>query len=356
MPLARGGSAARAAVERERVQAASDDHHSDDSDNELRLPKYGDIDPKYLNQPVDNQSAQLQLKPHIADLSGIVNQLDKACEALESVAADLATVLSSTMDNDQDNHADDQVPQDPDQIKQLDLEFRSLLDSIQETKIMQDSLNLTRNDLLQSHVINDLHNAYHEPCQRKLEEYRNQTPRQKYLNNEKYKSFRSLIWENLHKDQPVPDVKKFLPRGKILYLNSFAFAFVMNDLHLISTEQGDEEDDDDEIDIAQSHDFKCPLTLKILEQPMTSYVAFFFGSAIRQYLNSSTKDCPVSGCNKRLNLKDLEMDKTLSKRVEAFKRRQQQQQRVGLNQSGSMMVGGGSRTQYETISDQEDDE
>lgn len=45
-------------------------------------------------------------------------------------------------------------------------------------------------------------------------------------------------------------------------------------LSSIITEAGDDEDSDDDIEIgAQQHDFRCPLTLKLLTEPMTSYVS-----------------------------------------------------------------------------------
>ncbi|KAM0788874.1 hypothetical protein ACM66B_002958 [Microbotryomycetes sp. NB124-2] len=319
----------RPSTSRQARVASSDDEQAD-NDSLVRLPKYGDVDPKYLNQPIDNVSGAAALKSGTTDFQMVINELEKAREALESVAGDVARVLADP-DADETALQGGAVPEDPDDIKKLDTEFRTLLDSIAETKIMSRAMSDTRTRLQQSHVINDVWKAYDEPCSVALETYRKKTSRQKFLNNEQYRNFRALIWEALHDGYMVPDVRKFLPR-----------------------EEGDEEDDDDDVEVGgQIHDFKCPLTLQLLKDPYTSKKCphSFSGAAIRDYLKRGSQACPVAGCDKFLSLTDIEQDKGLDRRVKAH------QQRIAHDKAsgeGVTQRGGRTATQYETISDDED--
>ncbi|KAK4055604.1 hypothetical protein OIV83_000150 [Microbotryomycetes sp. JL201] len=315
------------AAQQARVVASDDE----DDHEALQLPKYGDVNSRYLNQPIDNVPGVATLKSGITDWQIAINELEKARDALYEVAGDISSVLA-------DPNADETalqggaVPDDPEEIKRIDNEYRTLLDSIAQAKIMSKSLSETRTRLQQSHVINDIWTAYKDPSTLALDEYRKKTSRQKYLDNAEYRSFRALIWENLHEGYMVPDVRKFLPR-----------------------EEGDEEDDDDEVEVGgQIHDFRCPLTLQILQDPYTSKKCphSFSGHAIREVLRHGPQACPVAACDKVLTLSDIEQDKALSRRVQAHLRRLEQEKASG---NTATQRGGRTATQYETISDDEKD-
>lgn len=110
------------------------------------------------------------------------------------------------------------------------------------------------------------------------------------------------------------------------------------------SEPGDESDDDDDIEVGGvTQDYKCPLTLTPLQDPMTSYASFFTlhdypsfnhitnsrkvckhsfsGAAIREYLSRGVKKCPATGCNKRITLADLKEDRALERKVKEHARR-----------------------------------
>ena len=111
-------------------------------------------------------------------------------------------------------------------------------------------------------------------------------------------------------------------------------------------EPGDVSDDDDDVEVGGvTQDYKCPLTLTPLQDPVTSYAPTFtfFGlsgtnntfenfrkacnhsfsrAAIREYLSRGPKNCPATGCNKRITLADLKDDKALERRVKEHARRE----------------------------------
>jgi len=83
-------------------------------------------------------------------------------------------------------------------------------------------------------------------------------------------------------------------------------------------------DDDDDIEVGGvTQDFKCPLTLTPLQNPMTSKVCkhSFSGDSIREYLARGVKRCPAAGCNKKITLSDLREDKALERKAREHARR-----------------------------------
>lgn len=109
-------------------------------------------------------------------------------------------------------------------------------------------------------------------------------------------------------------------------------------------EPGDASEDDDDIEVGGvTQDYKCPITLTPLEDPLTSYALSpmdnspnlnhrtnsrktckhsFSGAAIREYLARGVRKCPATGCNKKITLADLKTDKALERRARDHARRE----------------------------------
>lgn len=126
---------------------------------------------------------------------------------------------------------------------------------------------------------------------RRANEYKEKTTRQKYATADEYFSFRQAVFVSLQSvgshtsnfkcvvqevqnpEIAMPPVTDFLQRGgccsQLLWL-LFAEA-------LFYPEDGDESDDDDDLVMGGvTQDYKCPLTLTILVDPLTSYVSPVF--------------------------------------------------------------------------------
>lgn len=58
-----------------------------------------------------------------------------------------------------------------------------------------------------------------------------------------------------------------------------------------------------------------------LENSRKSCNHSFSGAAIREYLSHGPKNCPATGCNKKITLADLKSDKGLERRVKEHARR-----------------------------------
>ncbi|CAE6494171.1 unnamed protein product [Rhizoctonia solani] len=136
--------------------------------------------------------------------------------------------------------------------------------------------------------------------EKRMETYRSQTTRQKYSKSKTLKNFISNVWESYRPDESAPTVNTILLR-----------------------EEGDPEDSDDEMEVGGvTQDYKCPLTLQIYDDPLTSTVCghSFSADAIRGYVKTNNR-CPAQGCNAQISLGVLKEDKVLQKKAKAAKRR-----------------------------------
>ncbi|KAJ7134449.1 hypothetical protein C8R44DRAFT_977037 [Mycena epipterygia] len=135
-------------------------------------------------------------------------------------------------------------------------------------------------------------------------EYDSKTTRQKYLKNEQYVAFKEAIYEVDHHGSAMPPITDFIPR-----------------------EPGDESDDDDDVIMGGvTQEYKCPLMMTLLKDPLTSSVCkhSFSGAAIKEMfkVNRGALKCPASGCSKSFTLADCKPDPELARKVKAYERRQ----------------------------------
>ena len=138
----------------------------------------------------------------------------------------------------------------------------------------------------------------------KNKEYENQTTRQKYAKNDDYQAFREAIWvrrsvsfhclpirvklsscnilgfaplsgimqESRSSGEPMAPLAQTIPRGNVIFdLAPSDADKACRFIHYL--EDGDDEDDDDDIVVGgATQDYKCPITLRLFVDPVTSYV------------------------------------------------------------------------------------
>jgi E3 SUMO-protein ligase NSE2 len=126
---------------------------------------------------------------------------------------------------------------------------------------------------------------------------------------------------------------------------------------MLYPEDGDDSDDDDVQVGGVTQDYRCPLTLTLLVDPLTSYARFlysllfsmltslfrttcghsFAADAIKEYLKNNRtarEKCPTAGCNKIISLADLKPNKELAKKAkEAARRERMREEEDGSDDS-----------------------
>ncbi|ELU42227.1 zf-Nse domain-containing protein [Rhizoctonia solani AG-1 IA] len=113
-------------------------------------------------------------------------------------------------------------------------------------------------------------------------------------------------------DHPFENEETYRPEESAPTVNS-----------ILPREEGDPEESDDEMEVGGvTQDYKCPLTLQIYDDPLTSTVCghSFSADAIRTYVRTNNR-CPAQGCNAQISSAVLKEDKVLQKKARAAKRR-----------------------------------
>ncbi|KAJ6619482.1 hypothetical protein B0H10DRAFT_2025844 [Mycena sp. CBHHK59/15] len=190
-------------------------------------------------------------------------------------------------------------------LEQLDRIMKGLLDA---QAVMTGHSNVL-NDILQSvargqESITDATGRYNMLVDEMNADYDKKTTRQKYAKNQQYIEFKEAIYEVDHSGSAMPPITDFIPQ-----------------------EPGDESDDDDD-DVVMggvTQEYKCPLMMTLLEDPVTSSVCkhSFSSVAIKDMfrVNRGAQRCPAAGCSKKFTLADCKPDPELARKVKAHVRR-----------------------------------
>ncbi|KAH9950583.1 zinc-finger of the MIZ type in Nse subunit-domain-containing protein [Amylocystis lapponica] len=187
----------------------------------------------------------------------------------------------------------------------VDNMMRELLDTDNELQVHENALNEINQKIAQKEEINDVVDRYQKEVQCKLDAYSKKTTRQKYAKSDDYVTFKQAIFEVQNPDTAMPPVTDFIPK-----------------------EDGDDSDDDDDVQIGGvTQDYKCPLTLTILVDPVTSTICghSFSQDSIKEFLGpnrATKKECPAAGCHKQISLSDLKPNKELAKKAKDAARRE----------------------------------
>ncbi|KAG9315911.1 zinc-finger of the MIZ type in Nse subunit-domain-containing protein [Chiua virens] len=173
-------------------------------------------------------------------------------------------------------------------LDEVDTIMKKLLDIEHEMQSHEESLNNLHQTLMRGEVVDHVLESYETEVQRRLEEYETKTTRQKYASSNTYVEFKQGIFEVQNPGETIPPIGDLVPR-----------------------EDGDPSDDEDELEIGGvTQDYKCPITLVVFENPMTSQVCghSYSRAAIQEFLKRAGmhgKACPTSGCNKRITMENL---------------------------------------------------
>lgn len=196
--------------------------------------------------------------------------------------------------------------EEPEEIVELDNIMRELIDiSAKFNSSKETLLELSQKISAQDEAVADVRTLYIQGYEKRNGEYANKTSRQKYTKVPEYHDFKSAIWNALHPDAPMPALTDFFEK-----------------------EAGDASDSDDELEIGgQTQDYKCPITLGLLKDPLTasgckhSYSAEAIRASFQGKGRNAAISCPAAGCRSKITVEMLKPDPQLAKRVKAYERR-----------------------------------
>ncbi|PWN47950.1 hypothetical protein IE53DRAFT_389887 [Violaceomyces palustris] len=185
--------------------------------------------------------------------------------------------------------------------------MRGLIDLQAEIKLRRQAIEDIKQKLEQGDPIYDSPQRYKSCTEQALSEYRQRTSRTKYAQNPAYMQFREQIWE-VSQTGAMPPITDLVP-----------------------AEPGDEADSDEDLVVGGvMQDYKCPLSARILEDPLSSTVCkhSYSRREVMEYLagNGGTARCPATGCDKVITRQNLKENRELRKRVAAYERREEERE------------------------------
>ncbi|KAG8720679.1 hypothetical protein FRC08_018522 [Ceratobasidium sp. 394] len=215
-------------------------------------------------------------------------------QAIEAMS-DTAVMLADALPGGED-------PFENEEIMKIKASLLELLDMQHISALHLDALDAdVRKPVGGGRKIVDPASIFNSGMQQRIDAYKSQTARQKYAKSKAFKTFVEAIWESGH-SEAMPPVIQFLPR-----------------------EDGDAEDSDDDMEVGGvTQEYKCPITLKIYTDPLTSTVCghTFSAEGIRDFLKGKDSDkCPGTGCNQRISMSVLKLDRGIQKKAIAAERR-----------------------------------
>ncbi|KAG6831003.1 hypothetical protein H0H87_006576 [Tephrocybe sp. NHM501043] len=278
-------------------QFGEDENDEDDDGDDDRI----DVD-NFSDQPL-GRSDVLKLQGFSRDWLAVANEVRPNW----SVVGDVAVALADSGEGEEvdkvrplpfDTMSTHRLVQG---LEELDELMKDLIDISAEMQSHETVLDQLAQRIGQGEVLENFVTHYNSGVESWKEKYESMTTRQKYAKNEQYSSFRNNIHEVQHPDTPMPPITEF-----------------------IAKEIGDDSDDDDELEMGGvSQNYNCPITLTLLDEPLTSEVCkhSFSKNAILQSFRGGDIRCPAAGCTKRFTRSQLKPNKDLAKRVKAYERR-----------------------------------
>ncbi|KAI0754969.1 hypothetical protein C8Q80DRAFT_1142113 [Daedaleopsis nitida] len=264
----------------------------DDSDADVAEEEEEDIPiPEIPNQPLDKNQAQ-KMRGFASDWASV---RDKGHVLSYNFIKEIAASVAEFTEGEKSEKA----------MASIDRTMRELLDTEQELTLHEKTLDDIYQKLARGQTIEGITSVYRQGVQDGLATYNSKTSRQKYAKSDHYQKFKQAIYEVHHPDTAMPPVVDLIPR-----------------------EDGDVSDDEDDLQVGGvTQDYKCPLSLTHLVDPLTSRKCghSYSDGAIRDYLGPNrnrVRVCPATGCRAEISLNDLQEDKDLAKRAKEAARRE----------------------------------
>ncbi|KAJ7935533.1 hypothetical protein B0H13DRAFT_2246735 [Mycena leptocephala] len=269
--------------EKGKAQARQEDPDDDDDDEDDRID-------------ISNFAAQPLAKSDCAKILGLAKDWDSVEKVMHQPSPIIEGLASAMAEVDGEEAQEG--------LAELDRVMKNLLDvqslMTGHSKVLSEVIQ----SVARGEDITDAKALYLSLVDDMNAEYDSKTSRQKYMKNEQYVAFKEAIYEADHPGSAMPPITDFIPR-----------------------ESGDESDDDDDIVMGGvTQEYKCPLMMTILKNPLTSSVCkhSFSGDAIKEFFKNKRglQKCPASGCSKMYTLADCQPDPDLARKVKVFEKRQ----------------------------------
>ncbi|KAJ4482219.1 hypothetical protein J3R30DRAFT_3699638 [Lentinula aciculospora] len=214
----------------------SEEEADDDDDDDDKI----DVD-NFADQPLD--------KSHTINMNGLASDWETMIRTIQrtnNMVADVAVALADATEGDDSEKANFRGIFMS--LSELESFLKELVDIESEMQINHEVIQNLVQQVMSGTEIDNIVEQYQDHVRKNKKTYAIKTTRQKYAKKDTYKNFKQSIYEIEHPGEAMPPVTEFIPK-----------------------EIGDDSDDDDDLEMGSvTQDYKCPLTLRPLENPVTS--------------------------------------------------------------------------------------
>nr|XP_031864115.1 uncharacterized protein CI109_000025 [Kwoniella shandongensis]KAA5531187.1 hypothetical protein CI109_000025 [Kwoniella shandongensis] len=247
----------------------------------------------FVNRPITkNSTAMPMFRTMIDKFKDVISRIEEGIDS----ARDTALAL-------------EEAKQDDESIEQVEKAIFRAFDQRQILRIKIEVLEHLIAQLRDNKSFDDIEEAFDDETKKREKGYLTQSQRAKYKSVKEYSDFRSALWASpeINHQSACPPVSNWLEAGP------------------------DDESDDEDFEVGgETQTYRCPITLLLFKDAVTSSKCGhnYSRAAIENLIDNTKKrraagaaKCPVTGCSALLEKTDLKGNPSLQKRAEEHERR-----------------------------------
>lgn len=151
---------------------------------------------------------------------------------------------------------------------------------------------------------------YTEKLNKKIKLYDTKPKYQIYPTNKEYKKYKQTLWDVKEEGKTMPSLVDYI-KGK--------YDEDDEDDDFNRNGQNEDDDDDELVITEQQESIICPITKKLMSEPLVSKrCGHSYSSIIKDVIRDNPErriECPVAGCVHFVTLSDLEPNKSLARKI-----------------------------------------
>ncbi|OUM57407.1 hypothetical protein PIROE2DRAFT_65027 [Piromyces sp. E2] len=156
--------------------------------------------------------------------------------------------------------------------------------------------------------ISSVNKEYDNKLEEETDRFNTQPKYKRYAANKEFKEFRETLWDVKSEGKTMPSL--------LLYTRQ---KYGYDDDNMAIDNAEDDDDDEDIVITNRQESIKCPITKRIMTDPLISRrCEHSYSSVIKDIIKDSNErriECPVAGCVHFVTLSDLRPNKLLARKI-----------------------------------------
>ncbi|ORX78102.1 hypothetical protein BCR32DRAFT_247432 [Anaeromyces robustus] len=191
-------------------------------------------------------------------------------------------------------------------IDDYEQNFIQKINDIEKIDIQKKVIEDIKQKLNMNEEMNSVNKEYDKKLEEEQERFLSQSRYKRYAANKEFQEFRETLWDVKNEGRTMPSLVAYT-RQKYGYDDE------------MDIDNLEEEDDDNIIITNRQESFICPITKRIMNDPLISKTCkHSYSSVIKEIIKENNErriECPVAGCIHYVSLNDLRPNKLLARKI-----------------------------------------